>query len=226
MSTADDPPGQSRFGRLWEAWCDAVMASPSIPHGAKSVAYIIGRCVDNKTGTCWPSQATIADRCNMSVDNVQRSVRRLAEAGFLDVSKKRFGGSNRMTLRFPASGRPHPNSAPEAGIGVLNSAPEAGIGVLNSAPEAGSIPLSGPGQFRSLGRANSLKNSQLNSSPSVPPAHEDSASREEIEGAPVKRTGEPHREFLKRKLAHEHKRREAGQLLDDILRHMRPLHRR
>lgn len=58
------------------------------------VAYhaLAARC--DPTGYCWPSQATIADDCGMSVRQIRRALRGLESKGLIERSERYIGGSS------------------------------------------------------------------------------------------------------------------------------------
>jgi DNA-binding MarR family transcriptional regulator len=60
---------------------------PEIGVNAFSVYAALTRFTNNETGTCHPSRQTIADKMKISVDTVDRSVKKLVAAGLVKVER-------------------------------------------------------------------------------------------------------------------------------------------
>lgn len=52
------------------------------------VAFVVMQYVNEKTGECYPSEKTIAHKCNLSVRHVRRSLNRLCETGWLERTRR------------------------------------------------------------------------------------------------------------------------------------------
>lgn len=71
------------------------------------VASILFSFRNNKSGICCPAHETIAERANMSVSKVRRSIKRMAKAGWITITKQRITGglqtSNKYDMNFTSA---------------------------------------------------------------------------------------------------------------------------
>jgi SOS-response transcriptional repressor LexA len=75
----------------WQAIAWATKQPTGSP--ARKVLLLVLANYADEHGYCWPSQKTVAAGTEQSLDTIQRQLKRLADDGFVTVSKRRrFGG--------------------------------------------------------------------------------------------------------------------------------------
>lgn len=83
------------------AWRNALQDS-ALPQGPKLVGQTLLRWVNTKSGYCFPSQASIAEKASVTDRTVRNSLKALIEAGFLEVVvSKGPGRSSSYQLTIP-----------------------------------------------------------------------------------------------------------------------------
>jgi hypothetical protein len=131
-------------------WRIAVRDSrhPHIDVTAAAVAFALDSYA-NRQGYCWPSRNTIAAGAKCDVRTVDRAVRRLEAAGFVEVSRSRGRTSNSYRLLIPNSGTPPPlNSDGESPLTAAESRRNGGADdTVTAAPmrsnRGADVPLTG-----------------------------------------------------------------------------------
>lgn len=79
----------------------AVMMDESLKASDKSVYATLCMYADNNSSECWPSRSTIMKKAGISDHSLRKSIRKLEEYGYIEVSKRynsKGQASNRYTL--------------------------------------------------------------------------------------------------------------------------------
>ncbi|WP_275790506.1 helix-turn-helix domain-containing protein [Pararhizobium gei] len=74
---------------------------PRMTRTAKLVLAYLVDCLNFNTGRCDPSQRTIADEIGVSVRTVERAIKQVMEAGWMDVSRRGKTVTNFYRFRVP-----------------------------------------------------------------------------------------------------------------------------
>ena len=135
----------------------------------------------DENGVCWPSQETLANDTEQSVDTVQRNAKKLAAAGLVTIERRERKGGRWPKLVYIL---PLPK---EEVTGPQNAArSEASTPVDNSPHRAAPHTITGPHQSRSPGRI-AVRHEYLNNNHSEKPPSSSAAVTTPRE---AKRTGE------------------------------------
>lgn len=88
-------PTKERFVIVPEWILDADVSALAVRTWA-----ILRSYADNETGEAWPSRSTIARRCGVSVDSIDRAIKELVKAGTLSVTRRKGKNGEPMTNLF------------------------------------------------------------------------------------------------------------------------------
>ena len=88
-------PTKERFVIVPEWILDADVSALAVRTWA-----ILRSYADNITGEAWPSRSTIARRCGVSVDSIDRAVKELVKAGSLSVVRRKGKNGEPLTNLF------------------------------------------------------------------------------------------------------------------------------
>lgn len=91
-----------KFARKRDEWMRRLAAVPEklMPSGAKLVAFRLSLYMHDKKRRAHPSYAALAVHCGMSERMVQQHTKKLEEAKWIEVSRRRNTG-NRYWLKYP-----------------------------------------------------------------------------------------------------------------------------
>jgi DNA-binding transcriptional MocR family regulator len=99
MSASSERPLRAR-------WRTAVMdADSTASASARLCACAVAEYVNDRTGMCYPSASTLAERMGVCERTARRARSELEDAGFIDL-ERRSGRSPRIWLRFPTPEKP------------------------------------------------------------------------------------------------------------------------
>lgn len=90
MKESDEEVFQVRDARGSFLWMDNEVVdryAKIVGIAALSVYAVLCRHADNKTGQCFPSQSLIAEKLNVSISTIRRSVKALLEGGLIDLKR-------------------------------------------------------------------------------------------------------------------------------------------
>ena len=136
-------------------WRDAFSVSDLSPT-ARAVCCALATFMDSRTGECWPSVETLATVLRRNRRTVQRALREIEDAGWVNV--KRGGGKGKATTYTAARVPPYVPDVPVKGRQSEHET-AAGRAVKGGAGAARSYEVTEGGRGRLSGAAPSVKTS-------------------------------------------------------------------
>lgn len=84
-------------------WTRALTLHPNLTAAQWAVGMALSRYLDQTTGECWPSLATLANDSRLGLSTVKRSLNVLEDLGLIDRQRRRLGPTLNDTTRYTAT---------------------------------------------------------------------------------------------------------------------------